>query len=149
MTSTVTSTTTTTSSTFTNVSSGISTSSITGPIVSMPQSMQGHDPAALRTMNWLEMMVECDADDLVGRTQEILESFEDVDNDNIPGDKAICIADMKRLESQLKIYDTRFNEECTSMNKERVVALRKRMLHYARNIDILKVAAGYDDITTQ
>merc|ERR1739842_194775 len=43
------------------------------------------------------------------------------------------------------IYDTRFNEVCTSMNKERVVALRKKMLHYARNIDVLKVAAGHVD----
>ena len=136
----------TTSSTITTSASTMYTHSGVGSVMStMPHVDQGHDSAALRTMKWLEMMVECDSNDLEERIHEILESFEDEDNYHIPADKVVCIAEMKGLERQLEIYNRTLRQECTSMNKERIVALRKKMLKYARDIKLLKVAAGYDE----
>ena len=98
-----------------------------------------------RTMNWLELRVEFASEDLESRIEELLYSFEDEENDHIPADKATCLLDMKYLETQLEEWDSTFQRDCITIEKERQRVLQKKILDYGRKIKLLKVAAGYED----
>ena len=98
-----------------------------------------------RTMNWLELRVEFASEDLESRIEELLYSFEDEENDHVPADKAACLLDMKYLEIQLEEWDSTFQRDCITIEKERQRVLQKKILDYGRKIKLLKVAAGYED----
>ena len=102
---------------------------------------QDSEAAILSIMSWLEDQVEFTTDDLNERVGQILEGLSEED-DSSELTKAAILAEMKVLESQMEEYKRLLQYKCATVEKERRRTLQKRISQYARQITLIKVAAG-------